>query len=54
MYYIMGTHSIHSEFDAVKKLGIFNPRKNKIYLADISSISPDIIKEVSCDVIGYK
>lgn len=54
MYYIMGTHSIHSEFDTVKKLGIFNPRKNKIYLADISSISPDIIKEVSCDVIGYK
>ena len=54
MYYIMGTHSIHDEFDTIKKLGIFNPRKNKIYIANISSISPEIIEEVSCNVIGYK
>ena len=54
MYYIMGTHSIYDEFDTIKKLGIFNPRKNKVYIANISSISPEIIEEVSCNVIGYK
>ncbi len=54
MYYIMGCHSIHSEFRTIEKLGIFNPRKNKVYIADIASISPEIIEEVSKEVIGYK
>lgn len=29
MYYIMGGHSIHPEFQKIEKLGIFNPRKTK-------------------------
>ena len=29
MYYIMGCHSIHPEFQKIEKLGIFNPRKTK-------------------------
>lgn len=51
MYHIRGCHSIHPEFE---KLGIFNPRKNKVYLTNISSISPEIIQKVSSEVIGYK
>ena len=54
MYYIMGCHSIHPEFKKIEKLGIFNPRKNKVYIADISLISPEIIEEVSQNIIGYK
>ena len=53
IYYIMGIHSIHSEFNSIKKLGIFNPRTNCVYLQNISSISQEIINEVSINVIGY-
>lgn len=54
MYYIMGCHSIHPEFKSIKSLGIFNPRKNKIYRVDTNAICPAIIDEVSEKVIGYK
>ena len=54
MYYIMGCHSIYPEFKNIKRLGIFNPRHNKVYLADVSSIPQSVIDEVSTEVIGYK
>ena len=54
MYYIMGCHSKQPEFKKIEKLGIFNPRKNKVYIANISSISSEIIEKVSREVIGYK
>lgn len=54
MYYIMGCHSIHTEFNRIESLGIFNPRKNKVYLVNVSMISPEIIEKVSQDIIGYK
>lgn len=53
MYYLLGTHSIHEEFETIKNLGIFNPRLNKIYLIETSKISQDIIEKVSSEVIGY-
>lgn len=53
MYYLMGMHSVHKEFQSIKKLGVFNPRLNNVYLLDISDIPLDIINEVSKDVIGY-
>lgn len=46
IYYIMGIHSIHSEFKTIQKLGIFNPRTNCVYLKKISDISNQIIEEV--------
>lgn len=54
VYYIMGCHSVHPEFKSIKKLGIYNPRKNKAYLIDIMTIPQEIIDEVSREVIGYK
>lgn len=54
VYYIMGCHSKHSEFKNIKKLGIYNPRKNKAYIIDIATIPQEIIDEVSREVIGYK
>ena len=53
MYYLMGKHSVHKEFDSIEKLAIFNPRKNKIYCAEVSDIPDEVIKEVSEKVIGY-
>ena len=53
VYYIMGCHSTHKEFEEIKKLGIFNPRLNTIYLLDIESIDTNIIHKVSSEVIGY-
>lgn len=52
VYYIMGKHSIYSEFDSIDKLGIYNPRLNKIYTIDIDSISTEVMKDVS-KIIGY-
>lgn len=43
VYYIMGMHSVHKEFKSIKKLGIYNPRINKVYTVDINSISAKII-----------
>lgn len=53
MYYILGCHSTHPEFSSIETLGIFNPRKNKIYLMDVDAIPPSVIDEVSEKVIGY-
>lgn len=53
VYYIMGIHSVHKEFKDIRKLGIYNPRMNKVYTIDIDSISAEVIKNVSKDVIGY-
>ena len=49
----MGIHSVHKEFKSINKLGIYNPRMNKVYILDINSISAKVIEEVSRDVIGY-
>ena len=53
MYYIMGQHSVHKEFETIKRIGIFNPRLNTVYLLDISDIKEEIINEVSTEIIGY-
>lgn len=53
IYYIMGCHSVHKEFQRIRKLGIFNPRLNAVYLLDIASIGDEIIQKVSTEVIGY-
>ena len=54
MYYLMGLHSIHSsEFQKVKWLALFNPRKNVVYYINVRRIPEVVIKEVSRDVVGY-
>lgn len=53
IYYLMGQKSVHNEFKSIDKIGIFNPRLNKIYLKDIKDISPEVISKVSKNVIGY-
>ena len=54
MYYIMGKHSKKPEFAKIKKIGIFNPKLNTVYLLDVKDIPKTIIKTVEKDVICYK
>lgn len=53
IYYLMGVHSVHPEFQKIRRLGMFNPRLNNVYLLDIDRIPPEVIQTVSNDVIGY-
>ncbi|WP_421789901.1 hypothetical protein [Gardnerella sp. DNF01192] len=39
MYWRMGLHSIHPEFQNIKYLGIYNPRMNKVYRIAVENIS---------------
>lgn len=54
MYWRMGLHSIHPEFQRVKRLGIINPRLNSVWVCDTDAISKDAITTVERDVIGYR
>ena len=54
MYYLMGLHSTHSfEFQKVKWLALFNPRKNVVYYINVRRIPEVVVDEVSREVIGY-
>ncbi|MCJ2002864.1 hypothetical protein [Pseudolactococcus carnosus] len=53
MYWIMGQHSGQDIFTNITKLGIFNPRLNKVYTIDMSSISKEAIEEIEREIICY-
>ena len=53
VYYLLGMHSYECVFSWIKKIGIFNPRINTVYIYNIDNISNDIIIEVEKNVIGY-
>lgn len=53
MYYLMGKKSVHTYFDNIKKIGIYNPRKNIVYIKEVSEINDNIINTVSYNIIGY-
>ena len=54
MYYILGIHSIHHEFERITKLAIFNPYYNQSHVCYIKDISNKTKYEVSANVLGYK
>lgn len=54
MYYLMGKASGQSQFDTITHLGIFNPRLNSVYRIALEDIAPEIVAEVSSEVIGYQ
>ncbi len=54
MYYIMGTHSKNKNLHGIRQLGIYNPRLNKVYLKQISSIPIDVIRQIESEVLEYK
>lgn len=53
MYWRMGLHSEHDEFDSITHLGLFNPRLNRVYRLAVADIPVSVIAEIERDVIGY-
>lgn len=53
MYWRMGLHSIHPEYQQVKYLGIYNPRQNVVYRLAVDKIPPYVSEVVEKFVIGY-
>lgn len=53
MYWRMGLHSVHPEFQKIKYLGIFNPRLNTVSRIAVKDIQVEVIQKVEAEVIGY-
>ena len=53
MYWRMGLHSIHAEFQGIEYLGIYNPRMNEACRIAVDDIPEDVIAKVEKEVIGY-
>jgi hypothetical protein len=56
MYFLMGKNrdNVPAEWQTLKKVGIFNPRLNKVYLFNVADLDQSIIDEVCTSVIGYE
>ena len=53
IYWILGLHSGYKEqFEKIKKLSIFNPRLNVVWVLDVSDIPNEVIKFIEAKVIG--
>lgn len=53
MYWIMGQHSRQAVFKTITKIGIFNPRLNKVYLFVVNTLPKEIIEVVEKEIICY-
>lgn len=53
MYWIMGLHSGQEKYKSIKRLGIYNPRSNIVYLLNTVSIPQEIIQIIEREVICY-
>ena len=54
IYWRMGLKSDYESFKNIKYIGIYNPRKNKVFTYDLSKLPPEIIRIVDEEVIGYE
>lgn len=53
MYWRMGLRSIHPEFQDIEYLGVYNPRKDRVYRCAVDCISDETLTAVDTEVIGY-
>lgn len=49
----MGLHSVHPEYQSIRRLGFFNPRRNEVWLLDVDRITPELIDWTDRELIGY-
>ena len=54
MYWVMGQHSGQDIYKKITKIGIFNPRLDKVYTYDMRNVSSEVIKTIEEDVICYE
>ncbi len=53
MYFIMAKRSGQDWAERLKKIGIFNPRLNSVFLLDMGSVHEGVIELIERDVICY-
>ena len=53
IYFIMAHRTQNPIFRSVSKIGIVNPRLNKIYLYELTESDLPMLKEISKNIIGY-
>lgn len=46
-------HSVHPEYQSIRRLGFFNPRRNEVWLLDVDRITPELIDWTDRELIGY-
>lgn len=54
VYYLMGLHSTHQAYRAIRRLGIYNPRLNTAWTIATSRIDPHLALGIERDIIGYQ
>ncbi len=54
IYYLLGKRSIHPEFQPVTHIGVFNPRLDTMYRLSVGSLPPEVVAEVSREVVGHR
>lgn len=54
MYWIMGKHSLQTKFEKITKIGIYNPRLNRVFTYDLSNLKREVVEEIENDVICYE
>ena len=54
MYYLLGIHSVHPEYQSISQLCVFNPYENKSYIIQLTAVSDETKYKVSHDVLGYR
>ena len=52
MYWLMSRRS-YPQYQDIRRLGIFNPMLNTVYLLETKDIPPETVEAVERDVIGY-
>ncbi|MBQ8142943.1 MAG: hypothetical protein IJ194_07310 [Bacilli bacterium] len=53
IYYLLGLHSVHKEYENIKYLGIYNPRLNIVYRYPLNELPEETIRIVEKNIIGY-
>lgn len=54
VHWRMGLHSIHPEYQEIKKLGVYNVRRHLMYVMDVTKLSKEMIDWIDSVVIGYE
>lgn len=53
VYYCMSKHSDDERLKKITKIGIFNPRLNKAYIKDMSTVDQSLIDVIEKEIIRY-
>lgn len=53
MYFIMAKRCIYDWADNLIKIGIFNPRLNRVYTLEMGSVPQEVIESIERDVLCY-